>query len=66
MEKYQQLLSEFQHQNTLLAHTLSGNYGLQVTFRRKSNYFSKQLNLLNAKLNPSCKSQLAEFFWVGI
>ena len=24
------------------------------------------VNLLNAKLNPSCKSQLAEFFWVGI
>jgi len=24
------------------------------------------LNLLNAELNPSCKSQLAEFFWVGI
>ena len=24
------------------------------------------INLLNAKLNPSCKSQLAEFFWVGI
>ena len=23
-------------------------------------------NLLNAELNPSCKSQLAEFFWVGI
>jgi hypothetical protein len=25
-----------------------------------------KLNLLNAELNPSCKSQLAEFFWVGI
>ena len=24
------------------------------------------INLLNAKLNPSCKSQLAEIFWVGI
>jgi hypothetical protein len=24
------------------------------------------LNLLNAKLNSSCKSQLAEFFCVGI
>ena len=24
------------------------------------------INLLNAKLNPSCKSQLAEFFRVGI
>ena len=23
-------------------------------------------NLLNAKLNTSCKSQVAEFFWVGI
>jgi hypothetical protein len=24
------------------------------------------INLLNAELNPSCKSQLAKFFWVGI
>ena len=38
-----------------------GSWLAQVT-----TFTTEYLNLLNAELNASCKSQLAEFFWVGI
>ena len=49
-------------QHVCSAHILRRATAKSLTEVRNIFYF----NLLNAELNPSCKSQLAEFFWVGI